>query len=116
VIAGVCEREVDRLPTSIDAAANTMCWLSAMNRNHANGMTTAHPGGSNPGSPFPGTRNAEMLDNVVVGVRDDQSAPGALSLALLRDEAQVDVEPWCVEARSVAGALREAVRARGTCS
>jgi hypothetical protein len=57
-----------------------------------------------------------MLDNVVVGVRDDQSAPGAFSFGLLRDEAQVDVERWCVEARSVAAALREAVRARGTCS
>ena len=34
-------------------------------------------------------------------------------LALLRDEAQVDAELLCVEARSVAGALHEAVRARG---
>jgi nucleotide-binding universal stress UspA family protein len=34
-------------------------------------------------------------------------------LALLRDQAQVDAELLCVEAMSVAGALHEAVRARG---
>jgi hypothetical protein len=54
-----------------------------------------------------------MADNLVVCVRDDDSAADALSFALVRDEAQVDAEPGCIEARFVAGALRRAVRARG---